>query len=108
MTLVTLLDLGKVYLRGYVPEGDIGKVRVGQPARVFLDSAPDRALAAYVSRIDPEAAFTPENTYFRDERVKQVVGVKLQLREGAGYAKPGMPADGQILVQGSEWPTVKP
>jgi HlyD family secretion protein len=56
-----------------------------------------------VSRIDPPAAFTPENTYFQSDRVKQVVGVKLGLREGEGYAKPGMPADGQILVQGSEW-----
>src|SRR5262249_44789123 len=36
-TIVTLLDLSKVYLRGYVPEGQIGKVRVGQPARVYLD-----------------------------------------------------------------------
>ncbi len=40
----------------------------------------------------------PENTYFRDDRVKQVVGVKLQLNTGIGYAKPGMPADGQIEV----------
>lgn len=102
--LVTLLDLRKVYLRGFVPEGQIGKVRLGQQARVYLDSAPDQPLHAYVSRIDPEATFTPENTYFRDERVKQVVGVKLLLNEGAGFAKPGMPADGEILVQGEEWP----
>jgi HlyD family secretion protein len=91
-----------------VPEGEIGKVKIGQPALVFLDSAPDRPLSASVSRIDPQAAFTPENTYFRDERVKQVVGVKLQLREGEGYAKPGMPADAQILILGTEWPIVKP
>ena len=102
--LVTIVDLSKVYLRGYVPEGEIGKVRVDQPARVFLDSAPNRPLHAVVSRIDPEAAFTPENTYFREERVKQVVGVKLHLKEGFGYAKPGMPADGQILTQGTAWP----
>ena len=72
---------------------------------MFIDSAPDRPLQAVVSRIDPEAAFTPENTYFREERVKQVVGVKLHLKEGFGYAKPGMPADGQILTQGTAWPT---
>lgn len=105
--IVTLIDLNKVYLRGYVPEGQIGKVRLDQPARVFLDSAADKPLAAVVSRIDPQAAFTPENTYFREERVKQVVGVKLQLKEGIGYAKPGMPADGQILVQGTEWPNTR-
>jgi HlyD family secretion protein len=58
-----------------------------------------------VSRVDPEASFTPENTYFREDRVRQVVGVKLQLRGAVGFAKPGMPADGEILVEGREWPT---
>ena len=99
-----MLDLTKVYLRGFIPIGVIGRVKVGQPARVYLDSDPDRPIEAYVSRIDPEATFTPENIYFRDERVKQVVGVKLQLKAGFGFAKPGMPADGEILVQGDKWP----
>lgn len=102
--LVTMLDLNKVYLRGFVPEGQIGKVKVGQESRVFLDSDPNKPLDAYVSRIDPQATFTPENTYFRNDRVKQVVGIKLQLKNGGGYAKPGMPADGEILVQGDTWP----
>jgi HlyD family secretion protein len=102
--IVTLLDLSKVYLRGFIPEGEIGKVAVGQSAHVFLDSNPKQPLNAYVSRIDPEATFTPENTYFQNDRVKQVVGVKLQMKEGIGLAKPGMPADGEILVQGNTWP----
>ena len=103
--IVTLLDLSKVYLRGFIPEGEIGKVQLDQPARVYLDSNPNQPLDAYVSRIDPEATFTPENTYFRDERVKQVVGVKLQLKSGIGFAKPGMPADGEVLIQGNTWPS---
>jgi HlyD family secretion protein len=102
--IVTLVNLAEVYLRAFVPEGDIGKVRLGQSARVYLDSAPATPIEAAVSRVDPEASFTPENTYFREERVKQVVGVKLALRGAVGFAKPGMPADGEILVQGSEWP----
>ena len=102
--IVTLLDLSKVYLRGFIPEGQIGKVKVGQAARVFLDSDPAKPLEAYVERIDPQATFTPENTYFRDDRVKQVVGVKVRLKSGIGFAKPGMPADGEILVEGSTWP----
>jgi HlyD family secretion protein len=102
--IVTLLDMSKVYLRGFVPEGQIGKIAVGQPAHVFLDSNPKQALNAVVSRVDPTATFTPENTYFRDDRVKQVVGLKVQLKEGIGFAKPGMPADGEILVKGSAWP----
>src|SRR5262249_27847480 len=102
--VITLIDLGAVYLRAFVPEGQIGRVRVGQPARVYLDSAPKQPIDAFVMRIDPEATFTPENTYFREERVKQVVGLKLRLRGAVGFAKPGMPADGEILVEGTEWP----
>lgn len=98
-TLLTVVDLNSVYLRGYVPEGDIGKIRVGQSARVFLDSSPDRPLTASVTAIDPKAAFTPENIYFRDDRVKQVFGVKLTIREPGGFAKPGMPADGEIIFK---------
>lgn len=105
--IVTLLDLSRVYLRGFVPEGEIGKIKVGQPAHVYLDSNPKQPIDAYVSRIDPQATFTPENTYFRDDRVKQVVGVKLQLKSATGYAKPGMPADGEVLVQGNQWPEGK-
>ncbi len=102
--LVTLVDLGNVYLRGFVPEGRIGLVKVGQPARAYLDSNPKQPLDATVTRIDPQATFTPENTYFRDDRVKQVVGVKLTLKAASGFAKPGMPADGEILVSGTAWP----
>jgi len=102
--IITLLDLSKVYLRGFVPEGEIGKVKIGQPCHIFLDSNPNQPLNGYVLRIDPQATFTPENTYFRNDRVKQVVGVKLQLAEGIGYAKPGMPADGEILTSGNSWP----
>jgi HlyD family secretion protein len=102
--IVTMLDLSKVYLRGFIPEGQIGNVKIGQPAHVFLDSSPNQPVDAVVTRIDPSATFTPENTYFRDDRVKQVVGVKLQLKGAIGFAKPGMPADGQILVSGDTWP----
>ena len=105
--IVTLLDLSKVYLRGFIPEGEIGKVKIGQPAHIFLDSNSNQPLDGSVLRIDPQATFTPENTYFRDDRVKQVVGVKVQLTQGIGFAKPGMPADGEILTGGNAWPPHK-
>jgi HlyD family secretion protein len=102
--VVTLVNLGEVYLRAFVPEGQIGRVKLDQPARVYLDSDTSTPIDAYVLRIDPQASFTPENTYFREDRVKQVVGVKLRLRGAVGFAKPGMPADGEILTAGSAWP----
>lgn len=97
-TLLTLIDPNTVYLRGFVPEGDIGKVRVGQQAKVFLDSAPDKPLSAKVIAIDTQASFTPENIYFQKDRVKQVFGVKIGIDNPAGFAKPGMPADAQIII----------
>ncbi len=105
--IVTLVDLNRAYLRGFVPEGRIGSVKVGQPARIYLDSAPTDPIEAEVTRVDPQATFTPENTYFREDRVKQVVGVKLLIKGAIGYAKPGMPAEGEILVGGTGWPTGK-
>ena len=102
--LIVLVRLDDVYLRAFVPEGEIGRVRIGQPARVFLDSNPNNAVDADVIRIDPEASFTPENIYFRNDRVKQVFGVKLKIKKSEGFAKPGMPADGEILVDGNNWP----
>ena len=102
--IVTLVNLQELYLRVFVPIADIDRVRVGQPARIYLDSRPDRALDATVSRIDPDAAFTPENTYYREDRVRQVVGVKLSIKNSDGSAKPGVPGEGEILVEGSKWP----
>jgi HlyD family secretion protein len=102
--ILTLLDLSKIYLRGFIPEGKIGCVKIGQAARVYLDSEPNKPLDAYVLRIDPQATFTPENTYFQDDRVKQVVGVKLALKDSIGFAKPGMPSDGEVLIDGTAWP----
>jgi HlyD family secretion protein len=98
-TIFTMVDLTKLYLRGFVPEGNVGKLRVGQKAEVYLDSNPKQPIPAEVIRIDPDVMFTPENTYFQNDRVKQVMGLKLGLRGGYGYAKPGMPADGQIQLQ---------
>lgn len=97
-TILTMVDLNKLYLRGFIPEGEIGKVKVGQQAKVYLDSNPKEPVPAEVIRIDPQVMFTPENTYFKSDRVKQVMGVKLGLKGAFGFAKPGMPADGEIQV----------
>jgi len=98
-TLITVINPNTVYLRGYIPEGNIGKVRIGQRAKVFLDSAPNHPVLARVSAIDTQASFTPENIYFKSDRVKQVFGVKLSIDNPAGFAKPGMPADADIIVE---------
>jgi len=104
--VLTVVNLGEVYLRGYIPEGAVGAVQIGQPAQVFLDSAPDRPLKATVAAVDTEASFTPENIYFKNDRVTQVFGIKLTLENPDGFAKPGMPADAQ-LVRGESNPVLE-
>ena len=100
-TLLSLIDLSVVYLRGYIPEGKIGLVRVGQKALIKLDSDPNKSIDGKVIQIDPEGSFTPENIYFKDDRVKQVFGIKISIenKDGVGFAKPGMPADAEIIIK---------
>ncbi len=98
-TVLSLINLDTVYLRGYVPEGQIGRVRVGQKALVYLDSAPKKGIDGQVIEIDPVASFTPENIYFRDDRVKQVFGIKIGISHPGGFCKPGMPADADIVTE---------
>ncbi len=97
-TVLSLIDLETVYLRAYVPEGDLGKIRVGQEAQVYLDSAPKNALSGKIIEIDPVASFTPENIYFKDDRIKQVFGIKIAIKDPQRFPKPGMPADADIIL----------
>lgn len=95
--LFTLVDLDRLYVKIYVPEPSIGKVALGQEARVHVDAYPGRAFAARVSRVSQEAEFTPKNVETREERVKLVFAVEVALAENpGGVLKPGMPADAVI------------
>jgi HlyD family secretion protein len=95
-TLLTVIDPQAVYLRAYVPEGDLSKIHIGQTARILLDTDSKQSLTAKVSSIDPKASFTPENIYFKKDRVRQVFGIKLSIDQDRDYAKPGMPAEAEI------------
>ncbi len=95
--LFSLVDLNRLYLKVYVPEPLIGRVALGQRAQVRVDSYPDRAFPAKVTRIATAAEFTPKNVETKEERVKLVFAVELSLTENpGGVLKPGMPADGRI------------
>jgi HlyD family secretion protein len=105
-TLYTIVDLDRVYLKVYVPEPDIGRVALGQDARVYVDAYPGRPFPARVSKIYQQAEFTPKNVETKEERVKLVFPVELALVENPeGLLKPGMPADGLVRVQqDAPWP----
>ena len=92
-TLVTLSRLDEVWLSIYVPENRLGRVKIGQSAKVRIDGEGKR-LDGVVTFVSPEAEFTPKNVQTPDERAKLVYRVKITLKNPNGVLKPGMPADG--------------
>ncbi len=97
--LFDLVDLDHLYLKVYVPEKEIGRVRLNQPAMIYADALSGKPLAAKVGYIASQAEFTPKEVQTRDERVKLVFAVKLYLDENPGHAMtPGLPADAAIRV----------
>lgn len=96
--LATLVDLRELNVRVFVPERDIGRVRLGDSARIRIDAFPDRAFQGKVVEIAQRAEFTPKEVHVKDERVKQVFAVKVRIDNPEGFAKPGMPADVRIAA----------
>jgi len=96
--LFTLVDLHDIWLRAYVPEDQIAEVKVGQGARVSIDSFPNRIFEGRVVEISSKGEFTPVNVQTVGDRVKLVFSVKIQLTNDDLSLKPGMPADAEILV----------
>lgn len=95
--LVMVVDLRSVWLKVFIPEPQIGRLRLGIPARVSVDAYPGRTFEARVTEISERAEFTPKDIQTREERVKQVFAVKLAVPNADGILKPGMPADAVIL-----------
>lgn len=95
--LLELVDLDRLYLKVYVPEIQIGKVRLDLPARIYTDAFPDQPFDATVRYIASKAEFTPKEVQTPDERVKLIYSVKLYLAENPGHRlTPGLPADAVI------------
>ncbi|MCX7919351.1 MAG: efflux RND transporter periplasmic adaptor subunit [bacterium] len=96
--IVTIADLDNVWLRIYVPESDIGKIKLGQDAIISVDSFPNKKFPGKVSEIANQAEFTPKNIQTKKERVNLVFGVKIRLLNPDYLLKPGMPADAEIII----------
>lgn len=94
--VVTLGDLDNVWLKGYIPETELGRVKLGQRARVTTDGHPGRVFEGRVTFISSQAEFTPKSVQTEKERVKLVYRVKISLANPGMELKPGMPADAAI------------
>lgn len=96
--LAVLVNLNDLFVRAYIPESDVGKVRLGNPARIAVDAFPGRTFAGAVTEIAQQAEFTPKDVHMKDEREKLVFGVKVAVASPDGLLKPGMFADVKIRV----------
>jgi HlyD family secretion protein len=94
--VVTLADLDHIWLRGYISETDLERVRWGQPATITTDSYQGETFHGRVSFIASDAEFTPKSVETHKERVTLVYRIKIDIANPQHKLKPGMPADGLI------------
>jgi multidrug resistance efflux pump len=88
----TLLEDGQLYVRIYVPETEVGRVRVGQSVPITVDSFGDKAFEGKVEHIDDVGEYSPRNLQTSDERADQVFAVRVGLVEGKDVLRAGMAA----------------
>jgi HlyD family secretion protein len=94
--VVTVGSLMDPWLRAYIEETDLGRVKVGQAVEVTADTYPGKKYAGRISFIASQAEFTPKNVQTRKERVKLVYRIKVDISNPDMELKPGMPADAAI------------
>jgi HlyD family secretion protein len=94
--VITVADVANAWVRAYVNETDLGRVRLGQKIAVHTDTFPGKTYEGMVGFIASEAEFTPKTVQTTKERVKLVFRIKIDLANPNDELKPGMPADATI------------
>lgn len=97
--VVTLADLDHIWVRVYLPETELGRMRWGQDVAVRTDTYPGKTYRGHVSFISSEAEFTPKSVQTQEERVTLVYRVKVDVDNPNYELKPGMPADVFVPVK---------
>jgi len=97
-TIVSLGDLEHPWLRAYINETDLGRVKIGGKARLSTDSFPGKVYEGRISFIASEAEFTPKQIQTKEERVKLVYRIKIEVDNSQHELKNNMPVDAEILL----------
>jgi HlyD family secretion protein len=97
-TVVSLGDLDHPWLRAYINETDLGRVKLNQEARLRTDSFPNKSYMGRVSFISPEAEFTPKQIQTKEERVKLVYRIKIDVDNKEHELKNNMPVDAELIL----------
>ena len=91
---LTMAFAGRLFVRTFIPETSLGKVKMGMPAQVTVDAFPNRTFNARITEISPESEFTPKAVETRAERVNLVYAAKADLDRGWNEPLvPGQPAE---------------
>ncbi len=97
-SVVTIGDIDHPWLRAYVDEKDLGRVKLGAKLKVTTDSYPGKSYEGRVTFISPEAEFTPKQIQTSEERVKLVYRIKVEIDNPQHELKSNMPADGELVL----------
>jgi membrane fusion protein YbhG len=97
-TVVTVGDIDHPWLRGYINETDLGKVKIGSKVKLTSDSYPGKSYQGRVSFIASQAEFTPKQIQTQQERVKLVYRIKIDVENPNRELKSNMPVDAEILL----------
>jgi HlyD family secretion protein len=97
-SVVTVGDIDHPWLRAYIREQDLGRVKLGAKAKVTTDSFPGKVYDGRVSFISSEAEFTPKQIQTAEERVKLVYRIKIEIDNSRHELKSNMPADAEVLT----------
>ncbi|KPK38881.1 MAG: hypothetical protein AMJ69_07260, partial [Gammaproteobacteria bacterium SG8_47] len=91
--VLRITELSVPWIRAYLRETDLPRVKLGQPVTVRVDGLPDKAFTGRLSFISPQAEFTPKTVETRELRVDLVYRIKVEVANPDGLLKVGMPAD---------------
>jgi HlyD family secretion protein len=106
--VVTLADLDHIWLRAYVAETDLSRIRWAQDATITTDTYPGKQYHGRISFISSNAEFTPKSVQTYKERVTLVYRIKIDIDNPSHELKPGMPADAHISLLAANAPTAQP
>jgi len=96
VSILTLVNPKDVWLRAYVPETEVGRLKIGDTAALRVDAFPKRIFTGRLVEIGSEAEFTPRNVQTKKERVTLVFRIKIRIDNPDGLLKPGLPADADV------------
>ena len=91
--IATIGDMRDCWVKIYVATEQLGRIRLGQAAKVKIDAYPDKVFRGEIKEISQNAEYTPRQSITQRERANMVFAVKVKIDNAEEFMKPGLPAD---------------